>query len=139
MTRDKAINILARLAGGATQPSWDDIRKAARFACDVLSASKEDEVHIQFNDDRTLPKQQPQGLDEAAEEYTKLHITIFPDGSTDRGNRQMAFKAGAKWMAEQGVIAEVTIDEFSPELYNKCVDAGLTSEDKVIVQIRRKE
>lgn len=54
MTNAKAINILARLVGGATQPSWDDIRKAAKFAYDVLSASKEDEVHIQFNDDRTL-------------------------------------------------------------------------------------
>ena len=53
MTRDKAINILARLAGGATQPSWEDIKNAAKFAYDVLSGQPE-EASIQFNDVRTF-------------------------------------------------------------------------------------
>ena len=106
MTNAKAINILARLVGGATQPSWDDIRKAAKFAYDVLSASKEDEVHIQFNDDRTLPKQQPQGLDEAATFSSIDYVDSIPDGGTDKHPwndedvetaYQNGFKAGAEW------------------------------------------
>ena len=48
-------------------------------------------------------------------------------------------KAGAKWAMEQGVIANVSIDEFSCGLYNLCVQCGLTSEDGVIVQIRKKD
>ena len=53
----------------------------------------------------------PQGLDEAAEEY-------WPDFSNDFASKAAvesirdAFKAGAKWMAEQGVSVERTVDDF---------------------------
>lgn len=58
-----------------------------------------------------------------------LYHTCYVDG----------FKAGAKWAMEQGVITDVSIDEFSCGLYNLCVQCGLTSEDDVIVQIRKKD
>ena len=73
-----------------------------------------------------LPKEQePQGLDEAAEEY----------GSRTRYTEIPAFKAGAKWMAEQGDIfqAEISNIGFLP-LPKLNISAG----EKVIVQIRKK-
>lgn len=103
MTRDKAINILARLAGGATQPSWEEIRKAAQFACDVLSDSPEDGVHIQFNDDRTLPKPTLQGLDEAAlrgayHAFPETMEALSPQMvMAHRTSFKRGFKARAKW------------------------------------------
>lgn len=142
MTRDKAINILARLAGGATQPSWDEIRKAAQFACSVLSASPEDSAHIQFNDERTFKKEQPQGLDEAADCYKD---TIKPEDVDDYEHcvfyetyteQQIAdaFIAGAKWMAEQGV--RFYFDESSKwsEVTNFVME---NCKGRVIVQIRK--
>lgn len=47
MTREEAINILSRLAGGATQPSWADIRQAAKFTLDELSKQETEGVTIE--------------------------------------------------------------------------------------------
>ena len=48
-------------------------------------------------------------------------------------------QAGAEWMAGQGVILNLSIDELSCGAYNACVEQGLTSEDDVIFQIRKKQ
>ena len=94
----------------------------------------------------SLEKEQPQGIDEAAEEYTKLHVTIFPDSSTDRGTRQRAFKAGAKFQAEQGYSREVEVKEDAGgypyineiELYDYDNDKPLAKKgDKVRIQITK--
>ena len=81
-------------------------------------------------------------LDEVAEEYAwgkeeplsddeRLSFCFKP--------RTDAFKAGAEWMAGQGVILNLSIDELSCGAYNACVEQGLTSKDDVIVQIRKKQ
>ena len=89
---------------------------------------------------------EPQGIDEAAEEYTKLHVTIFPDSSTDRGTRQRAFKAGAKFQAEQGYSREVEVKEDAGgypyineiELYDYDNDKPLAKKgDKIRIQITK--
>ena len=72
----------------------------------------------------------PDNIDEAAFEYAC--------GSPFRNTETAAFKAGAKWMAEQGVTFEASIDELSCGYYNLCVQSGLTSEDDTIVQIRKR-
>lgn len=61
------------------------------------------------------------------------HIEEYP---YDTG-LEAAFKAGAEWMAGQGVILNLSIDEFSCGAYNACVEQGLTSEDDVIIQVRK--
>lgn len=80
-------------------------------------------------------------LEEAAEKYEEEHTYQRYDGGgfTPEYNATLAeaFIAGAKWMAGQGVILNLSIDEFSCGAYNACVEQGLTSEDDVIVQIRK--
>jgi len=81
----------------------------------------------------------PSNLDEAAEdswavyEYREsprgLYSTCYVDG----------FKAGVEWMAGQGVTLNLSIDELSCGAYNACVEQGLTSEDDVVIQIRKKQ
>ena len=78
----------------------------------------------------------PSNLDEAVEEFGKrqgLELAPFA---------KKFFKAGAKWMSEQGVIYEDTIssEKTIPVLPMKDVsDMGLDYGDKVIVQIRKKQ
>ena len=129
------------MAGGATQPSWDEIRKAAQFACNVLFASPEDGVHIQFNDERTFKREQPKGVDEAAKQAVG---SIY---DTPLGKKQLGlFKAGVKFQAEQGYSREAEVKEDAGgypyineiELYDYDNDKPLAKKgDKVIVQIRK--
>ena len=80
-----------------------------------------------------LPKTPvPQGLDEAAEEYGRDEMMS--------GLAERAFKAGAKWQAEQGVTVEgilyggnLGIPDAIPE------DFYTDREERVIVQIRKAE
>lgn len=92
------------------------------------------EVHIQFNDDRTLPKPTHQGLDEAVTEYIIAH-----EAEGIASIVRQIFKAGAKWMAEQGEIKELTVESpvLGPPMI--CCPVNANNGDKVIVQIRRKE
>ena len=80
-------------------------------------------------------------LEEAAEKYEKEHTYQRYDGGglTPEYDATLAetFIAGAQWMAGQGVLLNLSIDEFSCGAYNACVEQGLTSEDDVIVQIRK--
>ena len=84
----------------------------------------------------------PSNLDEAADKYAKENCENYVDEEDGVTYIEEAlrntFKAGANWMAGQGVTLNLSIDEFSCGAYNACVEQGLTSEDEVIVQIRKK-
>ena len=95
----------------------------------------------------------PQRLDEAAEDYAKSrsHLAKVPSGEIVNVydvSAEEGFKAGVKWMAEQGVVADFEVnklaarawltaadeDKFQKDIYDN-FEAG----DKVIVQIRKKD
>lgn len=81
----------------------------------------------------------PSNVDVVAEDYAGVNYDC--ETETDAFYRRIeieAFKAGAEWMARQGVTLNLSIDEFSCDAFNACVEQGLTSEDDVIVQIRKK-
>lgn len=85
----------------------------------------------------------PSDLDEAAKKIViQLHPSMeYSAVLGDRltiGELTKLVKAGAEWMAGQGVVLRLSIDELSCGAYNACVEQGLTSEDDVIVQIRKK-
>ena len=84
------------------------------------------------------------GLDEAAADYAKRGYSINADPFDEIREYQLekdAFKAGAKWMAEQGVSVD---GEFgirgveTESIVNELLDGGFKMGDKVIVQIRKK-
>ena len=86
------------------------------------------------------------GLDKAAEEYApdlpsyiSGSISIAPESRQDLRD---AFKAGAKWMAEQGETIETSIQ--SLDIVGKAkilltLNGEYNFGDKVIIQIRKKE
>ena len=80
-------------------------------------------------------KSEPQGLDEAEDEYARSYD--FQRTETE------AFKAGAKWMAEQGETVEGEIVCAVAHPHENKVIARINGNynfgDKVIVQIRKKE
>lgn len=92
-------------------------------------------------------EQEPQGLDEAAAEYADGPEATWHSISA----LEYAFKAGAKWMAEQGQSKEgVVVDNDFINFDNGAtfIDVCPTQEtpafnikncDKVIVQIRKKD
>lgn len=99
----------------------------------------------------------PSNLDEAAEEHLPESHGYFPCGislnaSEEEGwsKEQMLamFKAGAEWMAGQGVsvdglagycMGDVLCPDFElEEMSAKLKHAGFQSGDKVVVQIRKK-
>ena len=93
-----------------------------------------------------------QGLDEAAEEYEKNEVHSISALGTDKDGFAHymrsgttfaeAFKAGAKWMAEQGftVDAVVGVNAFGQGYFFPCNDIpDMHYGDKVIAQIRKKE
>lgn len=82
---------------------------------------------------------EPQGLDEAAEEFRKNDDAKYPCDQC----LVNSFKYGAKWMAEQGYTTDglVICDEKLTHGYKDIVMSipeSLNIGDKVIVQIRRK-
>ena len=85
-------------------------------------------------------REQPQELDEAAEEYAENDAYGEPDRVFTAA--MMGFKAGAKWMAEQGISfeGEVNDDEFVDSEHGilHCKDISFSNGDKVILQIRKK-
>ena len=88
----------------------------------------------------SFPK--PQGLDEAAKEFCDKRAKPFYGYSEFTFQECCnAFKAGAKWMAEQGVSVD---GEFgirgveTESIVNELLNGGFKMGDKVIVQIRKK-
>lgn len=129
-------------------------KKVGHGVFDLMLADKSfwKELHKACEKDFTdmVSKEQPSlpsNLDEAAEEYAynNWEDNDYHTGASEGlpfnaiGHTEKCFKAGAEWMARQGVILNLSIDEFSCGAYNACVEQGLTSEDDVIVQIRKKE
>ena len=89
-----------------------------------------------------LPKTlEPQGLDEAAEEYAEQHSFHPCDYDVTPYD---CFKAGAKWQAEQGVSWEDEIGWYdglllySHDERQNLVGTDFNIGDKVVVQIRKK-
>lgn len=87
----------------------------------------------------------PSNLDEAAEEYLKQYNeSEFGNGGDDWDDDIIiTFKAGAKWMAGQGVTKEAVIgmatEEISINVSEQTFnELDLCSGDKVVVQIRKK-
>lgn len=85
----------------------------------------------------SLQVDEPEELDEAAEEY--INDTTPKYGWTIEN----AFKAGAKWMAEQGVSKDVTIGLATSKIIVNITEETLNNldvkaSDKVIIQIRKK-
>ena len=88
----------------------------------------------------------PDNLDEAAEEYAWQKEEPLAEGerlSTCFNPRIEAFKAGGKWMAEQGYTTETIIDRTPMNgPIGICLhlhdSTGFKIDDKVIVQIRKK-
>ena len=89
----------------------------------------------------TLQEQEPKGLDDAAEEYA---YNECPSQGVANIECEKHFKAGAKWMAEQGISCE---GEIVKDISNKLAVTAKLPElerigkfgDKVIVQIRKKQ
>ena len=82
-----------------------------------------------------------QGLDEAAEEW--VGNNCFDCDCVGENRAWDAFKAGAKWMAGQGLTKEAVIgmatEEISINVSQEALDGlDVCPGDKVIVQIRKK-
>ena len=75
------------------------------------------------------------GLDEAAKDYATIKIT-HTHGEIRSVEKYEAFKAGAKWMVEQGVSMETT-DETEWSDVDLFIHRNVTG--GTIVQIRKKE
>ena len=94
--------------------------------------------------DKTLEKEKPKGLDEAAESYSNSPEPLYSPGHRFHWDNdalfgmqiETAFKAGAKWMAEQGVSMEITTEVDWTDI-DKFVYKH--SGDNVIIQMRKKE
>ena len=91
---------------------------------------------------------EPQGLDEAAEEAYPDERVVLARGNTclSCGRvKRAAFKAGAKWMADQGLVKETQVyaDRWTDvDVVNVSLgqgEYGFKAGDKVIVQIRKAE
>ena len=92
----------------------------------------------------------PSNLDEAAINYAydgepeKYGIEFAEsNGNNLRGDKADAFKAGAEWMAGQGVVKEAVIgmatEEISINVSEQTLnELDLCPGDKVVVQIRKK-
>ena len=97
-----------------------------------------------------LPKTEPKGLDEAAEEYSfNIPSVLFErmqdevDMETWKEEIENAFKAGTKWMAEQGETEEAEVGYWnqrglSIHLDKSLEKLGFEEGDKVIIQLKKK-
>lgn len=96
-------------------------------------------------------KPEPKGLDEAAEEYARTTFTQPYSETPEKEitiiepDKLAGFKAGAKWMAEQGFNTTAIIisgDEGTLRIHDfdrRKLKQEFKCGDKVIMQIRRKE
>ena len=122
MTREEIIRC-ARLLQYSSNP-----KELAQFISEI--ADEEMEYPIE-----------PKGLDEAAAKYANRGISSSADPFDEIKEYQKdkdAFKAGAKWMAEQGVTVEGIARPDDCEVWVNLTGQGFKNGDKVIVQIRKK-
>lgn len=132
MTRDDLLNIRDAL----DKASYWARKQSDLFQ--IIDAKKKVETLLNKTD-------LPSNLYEAAAKYDEEHMMVngcgvchnIYDVTVDE-----AFKAGAEWIAKQGVSYQTTIsaDKTIPVLPMKDVsDMGFDYGDKVIVQIREKQ
>ena len=138
---------------GLDEPSYSEVMETLnQVLIDWRNEAKTEEekesrfeAHKRFfeiYDEAIMVDDEPQGLDEAAEEYTKgVHNPDNFVESLIKSYEFDAFKAGAKWMAEQGVSVD---GEVSPlgiapnSSLKRAINENFELGDKVIVQIRKK-
>jgi len=123
MTKEDVIEILERFVLGAKPCSQIEIIDACASAYRMLKEQP------------SLPS----NLDEAAKEYMRNYI---PFDQCDSRDIRCAFKAGAEWMAGQGVAKEAVIgmatEEISINVSQQTLnELDLCPGDKVVVQIRK--
>ncbi len=110
---------------------------------------------INHNNRKIQQPSLPDNLDEAAEKYANTHYGEFFEVEYEFGDPietivddkpfvRDAFKAGAKWMAEQGYTTETIIDRTPMNgPIGICLhlhdSTGFKIDDKVIVQVRKKD
>lgn len=134
MNKEDVIEILERFVIGAKPCSQREIVDACASAYRMLKEQP------------SLPS----NLDEAAEEYKQDEIDTSVDYHDVTGEPlcfmealKDAFKAGAEWMAGQGVTKEAVIgmatEEISINVSQEALDdLDVFPGDKVVVQIRKK-
>ena len=107
----------------------------------VENMSHNSDIDITIGAD-TINEPEPQGLDEAAEESATKEGLL--DGPVHNAAVR-TFKAGAKWMAEQGMIITGNIRwtkgpyiEINEEqLYSAMVKGGFEVDDEIIAKINK--
>ena len=131
MTREECIALLYRYAeyNGMGIPNLAGCREAMKMAADLLSQPS-----------------LPSDIDEAAEKYAKGEgLENALGGWEDMSD---AFKAGAEWMAGQGVNADFGVCKLADRAWLTPIDEkrftqdvfdNFAAGDKVIVQIRKKQ
>lgn len=130
-------------------------KKVGHGVSDLMLANKEfwEELHKACEQDfiDMVSKEQPSlssGLDEAAEEFYK-EIECYPP-SLPLYNKHVrnAFKAGAEWMAGQGITAKSKVCKLAERAWVTAINEkqlqrdiydNFAAGDKVIVQIRKKQ
>lgn len=128
MTKEEAYKIVCSI-----RP--EQIEDLTIMECDAM------DMAIQALKHELLKPQLPAGLDEAAEEiWGRLEEEYCQ--SVDIHTVKVSFKAGAEWMAGQGVTKEAVIgmatEEISINVSQKALDdLDVCPGDKVIVQIRK--
>lgn len=145
---NKLVQLLSEMVGQAISLSVvEPETKTADFVKNWLDNHYE-EVNAAFDLSCCYGK----GLDEAAEEYAR---TTFTRPLSDTPEEQITiiepdklagFKAGAKWMAEQGISFDLkvtwdfgtTIDLPEDELTKALDEGGFKVSDNIVMQIRKK-
>ena len=122
MTKEEAIKVLSESIHYDSKVPLGKIVEAVRLSIEALSKPP-----------------LPSNLDEAAENHM-LSITTL---AFDERDVILSFKAGAEWMAGQGVTKEAVIgmatEEISINVSQKTLnELDLCPGDKVVVQIRKK-
>lgn len=141
MDREKAKNILARVVGGATHPSYTDIREACHYALDVL-------------DEPSLPSD----LDETAEQcvlesadcndpnlfpkYMPLLLSLFKSGAMWQAEHRMELTWGdVRWIVKtaDSMLKErdVEVDENGNVLHESDPSWAKTEESYYTEVLRR--
>lgn len=131
MTKEEAIKILTGYMGGKIAPESTELYQAIELVVDILESQP------------SLPS----NLDEAAEEYRDTEMCTDSDYIDDDGDSlyrsfalREAFKAGAEWMAGQGITVGGTFHHSCG--YPSVIELKTYLRDyegaDVIVQIRKK-
>ena len=130
MEKEEAIKVLNDYMGGKIDPESTELYHAIELVVDILESQP------------CLPYE----LDEAEEKYAWQKEEPLAEGerlSTCFNPRIEAFKAGGKWMAEQGVstIAIVSTENEITEEGMKLIEdywESLPDKTEVVLQIRKK-